>query len=141
MSRKFDPTPSLSHSIGYFNYTFFPSVTKVSTPCMAWRIPSLSKSLKVCATLSNNDQCIVINQLPHPPSNHVATWIQWLSCLQNAITYLITRSLGARIHYMLHNCYTLITLLIAILYRIPHLIAKGYSRCEQSTLWVYFFCK
>ena len=46
---------------------------------------------------------------------------------------------------LLHNCYTLITYLIAILFRIPmwakNLIAKDYFPCELSTLWVYFFSR
>ena len=39
--------------------------------------------------------------------------------IMTAFTYLITRIIISRIVYMLHNCYTLITLLIAILNRIP----------------------
>ena len=54
------------------------------------------------------------------------TWIQWLSCLQNAITYLITRI--NRIQDILHVTQIIqITLLIVIIYKIPHMSKVSHS--------------
>ena len=50
--------------------------------------------------------------------------------------------MGSRIHYMLHKCYTLITLLIAISYRIPRMReACHVEGLIPSTLWVWLFSR
>ena len=59
--------------------------------------------------------------------------MKWFSCLQNAIIYLITRI--NRIQDSSHV--TQITLLFAILYRIPRM-SKASHRGEVSALWVLF---